>query len=141
MGYGYALTEDSERWHTGEETIVATIAEAISSLHGGDKEPVAICECMAPDISFDGLADTVIERADEILYEEVGEVADTFGPFTSKQKAELAEAIRTWFDKHGAISCWKAENGRLYGPGDPEYDEAAAAIDAALQSHPEGSRP
>src|SRR5690349_6859995 len=113
MKYGYATCDDAERWHNGEDSIEATIAEAVNSLHGGERLPVAICECIEPDIGFDNLAETVIERADEMLYEEVGEVADTFGPFDREQKADLAQAIRAWFDKHGAISCWKAENGRM----------------------------
>ena len=125
MKYGYALVEDAERWSTGHESIEATIAEAIDSLHGGERLPVAICEVTAPEINYGWLAQSVIEQAEEQLCEEVGEVADTFEP-TNEQRDELAAAIHAWVVKHGLICCWKADNGRMYGPGDAEYDAATA---------------
>lgn len=130
MKYGYATCEDSERWHSGEESIEATIAEAINSLHGGDHLPVAICEIAEPEINYTYLAERVCEYASEQLFEEVGEVAETF-EVDDEQKEELAEMIRGFVAKHGLVSCWKAENGRMYAPGDSEYDAALAASDSA----------
>lgn len=124
MNYGYASRADAERWITGSETIAATITEALVDLHGGQHLPVAICDIEAPEVSADHLADTVIERVGEILWDEVGEIADTFGPFEPAVTKELADAIQAWLDKHGDITCWKAENPRLYSPGDAEYDAA-----------------
>jgi hypothetical protein len=130
MTYGYATVADAERWHTGSETIAATIAEAITDMHGGEHLPVAICDIVPPAIDCDSLAEDVIERVGEQLYDEVGEVADTFGPFPKEQTDELAKVIREWLDKHGDISCWKADNGRMFSPGDAEYDAALALVKA-----------
>jgi hypothetical protein len=129
MKYGYAEYVDAERWRNGEESIVATIAEAIGALHGGEHLPVAICEVTPPEINYGWLAQSVIEQAEEQLCEEVGEVADTFEP-TNEQRDELAAAIQAWVVKHGLICCWKAENGRMYAPGAPEYDAATAKVNA-----------
>jgi hypothetical protein len=129
MKYGYAETEDAERWRNGEESIAATIAEAIVALHGGEHLPVAICEVTPPEINYGWLAQSVIEQAEEQLCEEVGEVADTFEP-TNEQRDELAAAIQAWVAKHGLIDCWKADNGRMYGPGDAEYDAATSGATA-----------
>jgi hypothetical protein len=127
MKYGFATCEDSERWANGQESIQATIVEAIDTLHGGDHEPVAICEVSEPDINYMWLVNTVLERASEQLYEEVGEVAETF-EVDDEQKEELAALLRDWIAKHGLISCWKADNGRMYAPGDAEYDAAIASL-------------
>lgn len=129
MKYGYAETEDAERWRNGEGSIVATIAEAIVALHGGEHLPVAICEVTPPEINYGWLAQSVIEQAEEQLCEEVGEVADTFDP-TNEQRDELAAAIQAWVVKHRLICCWKADNGRMYGPGDAEYDAATSGATA-----------
>lgn len=130
MKYGYAQFEDAERWHSGKESIEATIADAIDALHGGEHLPVAVCEIAEPGIDYIYLAEEVCERASEQLFEEVGEVAETF-EVDDEQKAELAELIRGFVSKHGLVSCWKAENGRMYAPGDPEYAAAIAASDSA----------
>ncbi|MFX1674058.1 hypothetical protein PWR63_17630 [Paraburkholderia sp. A2WS-5] len=93
-----------------------------------------VCECEAPSIGYDTLAEIVIENAEEQLYDEVGEVADTLGPFEKDEVDELAALIKSWFDKRGAISCWKAVNIKRYARGDAEYDAALERLVAAQKA-------
>ncbi|MDR8398251.1 hypothetical protein NE850_18070 [Paraburkholderia sp. USG1] len=128
--YGYARAEDAERWSGHEETIEAAIYDALTRDDLAMPSAVFICECDAPEISYESLADEVVERVGEQLYEEVGEVADAFGPFEKSEMSELADLIKGWVEKQGAISCWKANNIKRYAPGDAEYDAALARFEA-----------
>jgi hypothetical protein len=127
--YGFAFAEDAERWGGQEDTIVAAICEALTRDAAGAGTAVFVCECAAPDINFDGLAEDVVERISEQLYEEVGEVADTFGPFEKSEMSELSALIRDWVGKQGGFSCWQATNIKRYEPGDAEYDAAVVEME------------
>lgn len=129
--YGHARSEDSERWRGNEASIADAIFDALTSDDIESPAPVFVCECRAPSISYARAADLVIEDVEEQLYEEVGEIADTLGPFEPSEVAGLTALIAGWFEKHNAISCWKAENIKRYAPGDAEYDEALAIFTAA----------
>jgi hypothetical protein len=126
--YGYARSEDAERWGGREDTIVAAIIEALTRDDAEVGTAVFVCECAAPDINFDGIADDVVERISEQLYEEVGEVADTFGPFEKSEMSELSALIKSWVGKQGGFSCWQATNIKRYAQGDAEYDAAVVEI-------------
>jgi hypothetical protein len=128
--YGYARSENCERWGGREDTIEAAIYDALTRDDLAMPAPVFVCECAAPEVNYESLADEVVERVGEQLYEEVGEVADTFGPFEKSEMTELAELIKGWVEKQGAISCWKATNIKRYAPGDAEYDAALARFQA-----------
>lgn len=122
--YGYARAADAERWYGTEGTIVDAIREALTRDDIASPAPVFVCNADHDLLNFVSLADEVIERASEQLYEEVGEIADTFGPFEASEVAELAELIKGWVEKRDALSCWKATNIKRYAQGDAEYDEA-----------------
>ncbi|HDR9065508.1 TPA: hypothetical protein ACU967_002266 [Burkholderia contaminans] len=126
MKYGYAKAVDAERWIGGEETIEATIAAALVELHAGNPLPVSICEIESPRIAYDSVAESVIDDIQCQLEDEVGEVADTFGPFNGAAMKDLADAIEAWAAKHGDITCWKAVNMKEYKKGDAPYDAALA---------------
>ncbi|WP_301234566.1 hypothetical protein [Pandoraea cepalis] len=79
-------------------------------------------------MNFDFLAELVIENIECQLYDDVGEVADCFGPFNEDARQPLAKAIEKWVVDHGGFSCWAVKKLKPYTPGNSEYDAVAAAI-------------
>lgn len=127
LQYSYADSQHAERW-TGEfDSIEEAIVDALDSFERGivvwigENEPI--------EIDCDSLADEVIERIQEQAYEQVGEIADTIGPFKPEETKPLSDAIKQWVDQHGQINCWQIKRSKSYGPGDAEYEAAVALLD------------
>jgi hypothetical protein len=128
--YSFADMADAERWSGPHNSIVAAIAEALNVtiddgcvVYVGENEPV--------EIDYDSLAEEIIERVEEQVYEQVGDVADTVGPFDTEQMKPLVDSIKQWVDQHADITCWRVEKIKAYGPGAPEYEAARALLQGA----------
>ncbi|WP_322083963.1 hypothetical protein [Burkholderia sp. BCC1972] len=126
------MGSSGERFQVARRAVDA-IADALREsdadrvVYVGENEPVSI-DC-------DGIADEVIERIEEQAYEQVGDVADTVGPFDSVRKQPLIDSIRRWVDQHADISCWSVQKIKGYGPGAPEYDQARARLATEGSDH------
>ncbi|MCA8054351.1 hypothetical protein [Burkholderia cepacia] len=129
--YSYANVANAERWHGRFDSIPAAIAEALGEYGKDPDRVVYVGENKPVEISYDSLADEVIERVEEQVYEQVGEVADTVGPFDAEQTKPLADSIKQWVEQHADINCWRVENIKGYGPGTPEYEAARALLQGA----------
>ncbi|WP_186169623.1 hypothetical protein [Burkholderia gladioli] len=124
--FSYALREDAERWTGPFDSVEDAIEDALSNVLDDERATTVVwIATNAPlDIDCDSLADDVIERIQEQAYDEVGEVADTIGPFEAAETKLLSNAIKQWIDEYGEISCYKIENPKAYGPGAPEHNAA-----------------
>lgn len=53
----------------------------------------------------------LLEQFDDLVYEDVGEVADCdFSNASKEAKEELQELIQTWAEKHVKLPYWKLQN-------------------------------
>jgi hypothetical protein len=123
--YSYAESATAERFHGQFDSVAAAIAEALSEYAPNQDDRVVYVgenEPFEPD--YDSLAEDIVERISEQAYDEVGEIADTIGPFSEKEMQPLADAIKAWVGAHAGISCWKVEKIKSYGPGDADYEAA-----------------
>ncbi|WP_063904929.1 hypothetical protein [Burkholderia ubonensis] len=131
--FSFAFSADADRWSGPFDSVVDAISDALRDtdpdrvVYVGENEPVSI--------DSESLADEVIERIEEQAYEQVGDVADTVGPFDSAQKQPLVDWIRQWVDQHADITCWSVQKIKGYGPGAPEYDEARARLATERSNH------
>lgn len=97
----------SSREEAIEKGMEAAKKEGLKSFRIGKKEP---CEMATIDV------DTIIENAQEQLYEEIGEVSETYlEGVTKEQEEELKEALNdvfyNWHKKHKLFpSCYKVLN-------------------------------
>lgn len=54
---------------------------------------------------------SMLEQFDDLVYEDIGEVADCdFYNVSQEAKEELQELIQTWAEKHVNLSYWKLQN-------------------------------
>ena len=82
------------------------------ALHAGAVYFEADARTMTPD-DIIGDCESLLERWDELLYEEVGEEADNpFIVLPAAAKQELADLIRGWMEKHVDLSNWAVFVGK-----------------------------
>lgn len=115
------LTEtDSEIWSSDidcnsreeaiEEGIKAAKEEGLSSFRIGMKEPCTMATIYA---------DSIIEHAQEQLYDEVGEVSETYLEYVTKEQEEeleetLNEVFYNWHKKYDLFpNCYKILNDEV----------------------------
>ena len=70
----------------------------------------ADCQRLSPsDFTGESSVDAILERCDEELYEEIGEIADNdFTGVTDEAKTELATLLAGWIEKHVNVGrYWK----------------------------------
>ena len=71
----------------------------------------------------------ITESMTEMLYDEVGDVAEGNINVSTEAADELKEIIKAWADKHVSIGCWKAINTERFtyvkeqGDGEPDGDD------------------
>lgn len=126
--YSYAYTADSERWHGRFNSVAEAIADALGEYVPDQDRVVYVGENEPIEINCEYLASEVIDQIQEQAYDQVGEVADSIGPFSEKEIQPLATAIQEWIDEHADFSCWKVEKSKAYRPGDAEYEQARAML-------------
>ncbi|HDR9163635.1 TPA: hypothetical protein QDB28_004039 [Burkholderia vietnamiensis] len=129
--YSYASCPDAERWSGPFDSIPAAIAEALSNNNHG--QVVYVGENAPVEINHDSLAEEVVERIEEQVYEQVGELADTVGPFDEAEMKPLVNSIKQWVEQNADITCWRVEKVKGYGPGAPEYEAALDLLEGAKQ--------
>lgn len=72
----------------------------------GDKVDVKIGEY----VDIHGI-DLMLERFDDWVYEDIGEIADCdFYNVSKEAKEELQELIQTWAEKHVNLPYWRVQN-------------------------------
>ena len=98
-------TNDEDFAYGDFESLLDAMADA-DALHAGavyfeaDVRPLTTEDII-------GNCESLLERWDEILYEEVGEAADTpFIGVSATAKQELADLLGAWIDKHVELSIW-----------------------------------
>lgn len=124
--YSYALHAHAERWSGPFNSIVEAITEGLGEYVPDQDKVVYVGENEPVEINADSLAEEVIERIQEQAEEQVGEVADSIGPFTEAERKPLADAIEAWVNEHADITCWSVCKIKAYRPGDAEYEAARA---------------
>lgn len=127
--YGWATVEDAERYQGPEDSVVGAIAEAISGWAIDDRPSAVFVGVVAhPKVKGSDLAETVIDRINDWLYEEVGEVADNFTA-GAELEGKLSAAIETIFADVD-FGCWSIVDVKRYDSDSSEYQAALAAIKA-----------
>ncbi|WP_241017632.1 hypothetical protein [Burkholderia sp. Ac-20349] len=129
--YSYASCPDAERWSGPFDSIPAAIAEALSNNSHG--QVVYVGENAPVEINHASLAEEVVERIEEQVYEQVGELADTVGPFDESEMKPLTDSIKQWVEQTADITCWRVEKVKGYGPGALEYEAALDLLEGAKQ--------
>ena len=72
----------------------------------GDKVAVRISDY----INMHGI-DSMLEQFDDLVYEDIGEIADCdFYNVSQEAKEELQELIQTWAEEHVNLLYWKVQN-------------------------------
>lgn len=59
------------------------------------------------DLVYKWVVDDILERMDEALYEEVGEVAEGNLHLSEEHNNQLTEIIKTFMEEHAKVTCFK----------------------------------
>jgi hypothetical protein len=57
-----------------------------------------------------GFAADIIERMQELLYDEFGDHAEDAMSISEESEAELLQIVRNWADQHAIVKCSKIKN-------------------------------
>lgn len=109
-------------WSENDETFMNGVFDSIQECIGNakmnaDSEVIYIGTVNEPDINIEYFGDDIIDCISEQLYNEVGEVADTFNP-TKKEKADLnkriSETVSKWLTDTNEPDCFKVSDIQEY---------------------------
>lgn len=67
-------------------------------------------EVKPSELVTEWVASEVIEKMQENLFDEVGEVSEGNLNISDEAEADLLQMIKEWADKHATVNCWKAIN-------------------------------
>lgn len=142
--WGYASDDEAERW-TGA---YATREEAIAA--GREEfgvESFWVASGTRPDAGdYFPDAHDMIETAEQVAYDAVGEASEDWSPTPSKEAREELEAfITAWANKHCPCDFWVADGVREEIPAldacDPTGAENAKIIAVATALAGDGEKP
>lgn len=102
---------DKEFYYSTDEELFN--AESVDELCLEDGDTYYRCEkqeIKGSELISQYIAENIIESMGEILYDEVGEVAQDRLDVSDEAIKDLLLVLESWADKHAKISCWKAVN-------------------------------
>lgn len=107
---GVIMSDKDYVYSSDQELFNAEQVEELS-LDDGDNYYRAEREHIKPsDLVVSFMASEVIERMQESLFDEVGEIAEDHLDISDEAEADLLQMIKDWADKNATVNCWKAIN-------------------------------